>query len=383
MKICTITNPTSIHSYRWIKYFADQGHELHLIYFEGIYTPLGKVDLGLKNVTAHKVRYFSNFLRVLQLPFELLQLFRIMNKIKPDILDAKYISTRGWYGALLAFHPYIINVWGSDIDRDPEVSARARFKVKFALKKVDYVRTGSKNSMKQLIKFGCTKDKIILLPELGVDTKMFSPKARSNKLRARFSARDSPLIICLRHFKPNYDLETFFKAIPEILKKFPDAKFIQAGEGPLEPVLKKLAKDLGIDDAVYFVGHIPHDEVAKYLASSDVYVDPFFPVGTGGGGPGQGIREALSVGIPTVNGGPNPAKAMAIDDGQNGLFFEGGNPKDLAKKVIFLLENPEIGKKFGVKSRAIIKERYRFSMIMGLLEKKYRDIVADFAKVKK
>ena len=382
MKICTITNPTSIHSYRWIKFFVERGHEIHLIHFECTYKPKGKIDMGLKNVTIHKVKYFTDHFRVLQLPFELIQLFRIMKKIKPDILDAKYVTHRGWYGALLNFHPYFLNVWGGDIDLDPEISIRARFRVKYALKKADFIRISSKVPLRKILALGGTEKKIIVHPSLGVETKKFSPKTRSKELRERFSPLNSPLIICIRALKPDYYLETYLRAIPEILKIFPDAKFIHAGKGILEDSLKKLARELGIEDSIFFIGHISHDEVPAYLASSDVYVDPFVPYNIGGGTPGLGSREAWSCGVATVHAGPNPLMALVIKDGYNGLFFKANDPKDLAEKIIFLIKNKKLRKLFGKRSRAKMKEMFEFSKTMSTLEKKYLSIVKEFKKNK-
>lgn len=379
MKICTITNPNSIHSYRWVEYFIKKGHKVDIVHFKSLHVSK-KVDLDLKNVNVYRVIYFSNFLRILQLPFEFIQLLRILKKSKPDILDAKYVSTRGWYGALLNFHPYVLHVWGSDIDRDPEVSATARKKVEYALSKADYIRAFSDNAINQVIKFGGSRDKIINQPDLGVDTELFTPKVATPTIREKYNAQTSPLIICTRMLKPIYNIETYLRAIPEVLKVYPTAKFIQAGIGMLEPKLKKLAKELGIKDSIYFTGKIPHDELPEHLASADVFVDPFVPHKKGGGGPGQGSREAWSCGVATIHAGPNSLMAIVIKDGYNGSLFKGNDPKDLAKKIIFLIENKNLRKLFGKRSRSKMREMYEFSKNMSKLEKKYLAMVKKFKK---
>ena len=105
------------------------------------------------------------------------------------------------------------------------------------------------------------------------------------------------------------------------------------------------ANRLGITDVLSFTGQIPHDELPKYLASSDIYVDPFYPYKTGGGGIGQGSREAMSCGLPTVHAGPNLATTSAIKDGYNGYFFKDDN--ELSNILEKLINDEKLREKIG------------------------------------
>ena len=48
---------------------------------------------------------------------------------------------------------------------------------------------------------------------------------------------------------------------------------------------------------------------------------------------------------------------MLVDE-ESGLFFESGNPKDLAEKVIGLLQNPVLRKSMGLAAREHVKQEY-------------------------
>ncbi|AZM45709.1 glycosyl transferase [Streptomyces sp. WAC 06738] len=107
--------------------------------------------------------------------------------------------------------------------------------------------------------------------------------------------------------------EDFIRAIPVVLAKYPDARFVLAGPdtGALAEPMMRLAAELGVADSVSYVGSLAPAEVLAQHRRSDVYVLPSvvepFPVS---------VLEALSVGLPVVitrtcGLGPDVAEAGA------------------------------------------------------------------------
>ena len=77
MKICHIANPASVHTQRWINYFADKDHEMHLIYFDPIYQP--QKPAPVKGVHFHRISFLAHEVRTLSYPYEIMQMQRIIN----------------------------------------------------------------------------------------------------------------------------------------------------------------------------------------------------------------------------------------------------------------------------------------------------------------
>lgn len=74
------------------------------------------------------------------------------------------------------------------------------------------------------------------------------------------------------------------------------ARLIVTGKGPALSGLQQLARDLGVADAVDFVGYLPTpDDVLELIASADLYALP-----TWRDGPPVAILEAMSVGTPPL-----------------------------------------------------------------------------------
>ena len=345
MKIAFLASGQSVHVVRWVRYFADKGYDVHLITIGGM--------KPIKDVKVHQVK----FLRKFAFPLTVWRIRKAVKEIDPVVLHAHYISHYGVYGALAGFHPLVLSAWGSDISTDPERSRIIRFLVRFALKRADLVHTDDEFGRKRLMELGCDAEKIFVQPG-GVDTQRFSPKARSQSLRRSLGIDDVYSVICARWWRPEYRVDVFIKAIPLVLKKMPDVKFILLGGGRLENRLKELARKLGVYENIVFVGRVPEEEMPKYLASADVYVDTTSDyrvgrfgdvvVARGGGGMGQTTRQVMACGTPQIL----PDKRhVRLGQWFQGLMYKQLDHQDLDEKIVQLLKDRKLRGKIGEKSR--------------------------------
>jgi glycosyltransferase involved in cell wall biosynthesis len=336
MKICYISTK-SIHTRRWVEYFAEKGHKVHLI------TP--EYD-DIKGVKIHEVNPEVSKLSPL---FKATIIRKLVKKIKPDVIHAHQVVPFGLYGALSGFHPFVVSAWGSDIAIFPEKSNIHKILVKYALKMADLVHTGDEPGKERLIELGCDENKILIQP-MGIDTNRFFPRARSEDLRRKLGIEDKYSVLCARWFKPQYNIDIFIKAMPYVLKEIHNVIFIICGAGHLELELKKLVEELEINKNVVFTGLIHNEEMPKYLASIDVYVDTAIHfTSKGGGGIGVTTMEAMACETPQIL-----AKSVSVNESSNwfhGLTYEPLNPKDLAKTIVYLFKNAELGIEIGKKSR--------------------------------
>lgn len=350
MKISFLADGRSVHTKKWLRYLADRGYEVHMINIGGM-KPMEGVEI-------HKLR----FLRKFAYPLTVWKIRKVVKEIDPDILHAHVISQCGVYGALIGFHPLVLSAWGSDISADPEKSRIIRFLVKFALKRADLVHTGDVAGKNRLMELGCDGEKIFVQPE-GVDTNRFSPKARSQSLRRSLKIDNMYSVIITRWWILKYRVDVLIKAIPLVLKKIRDVKFILLGGGPLEDTLKELARKLGIYENVVFVGKIPYEDMPKYLASADVYVDTYsdyrvdalddYLVAGGGGGMGSTTGEAMACGTAQIC-----SDNISVKLGRwfQGLMYKQLDHRNLAEKIVQLLRDEKLRRKIGEKSRKVALE---------------------------
>lgn len=366
MKLCFLANANSIHSFRWIRYFAKKGHEIHWI-------SLTKNEFEIsKNTKFYLLKQFP--FKFLDIIFNATSVKKLIKKINPDLLHAHYAGVNGVLGALSGFHPFILTCWGSDILIVGK-SFIAKPLIKFTLKKADLITCDAEHMERVIMKFGIPKEKIKII-YFGIETEKFSPGPKDEKLIQRLNLQNSPIVISLRNLEPIYDVETLIKAIPLILKEIPQTKFIIAGKGSEEEKLKTLAKNLKISENIRFVGFIPNEEIPKYLRTADVYIS----TSLSDAGIASSTAEAMACGLPVVitNTGENE---KWVRDEEGGYLIPITNPEILAEKILILLKNQHLKEKFGLVNRKIIMEKNNYIKEMGKMEKIYEEIIEKNKKI--
>jgi len=367
MKICYIGDATSGHTKRWAKWFADRGHEVHLI---------SAFPASIDGVTLHLIGNKTkgspvNFLR------KAFQTKQLVKKIKPDILHAHYVFGYGTFGAFAGFHPFIITCWGSDISRDPDRSKFIKSAVKYSLKKADVIHVGDIYAEKRVRDLGIQRVKFFI-QALGVDLNSFNPDKYSEELKKELNI-NKYMVLCARAWKTIYNVDILIKAAPYVLKEIDDVTFVLLRGGPLENQLKKLAKELRVEQNFIFLGKvIVHNEMPKFYASSDVLVKPY-SAEKSGGGVGVATMEAMACGTPLLI----PEKAYLVKQGKSlndepwfcGVTYEYKNPKDLGQKIIQILKDEKMRKEIGKKEREIAKKIGNWDKNMKEFEVLYKQMI--------
>ncbi|HOX22616.1 MAG TPA: glycosyltransferase family 4 protein, partial [Elusimicrobiales bacterium] len=110
----------------------------------------------------------------------------------------------------------------------------------------------------------------------------------------------------------------------------------------------------------------PNNELPDELRSADVYVS----TSLSDAGIASSTAEAMSCGLPVVvsDSGEN---RLWVNDGANGYVVPVRNPKELADKLILLLQDRDLRIKMGQANRKVIKERDDYYREMDKMDKLY------------
>jgi len=120
------------------------------------------------------------------------------------------------------------------------------------------------------------------------------------------------------------------------------------GEGPESKNLKSEILNLKLDKKIMLIGNIP--SAASLLSAFNIYICSSIKEGLP-----YSILEAMQAGLPIVstNVGAIPE---VIADKKSGLLVEPKNPDRLAKKIKYLIDNPEVAKRLGENAKEKVKE---------------------------
>lgn len=123
-----------------------------------------------------------------------------------------------------------------------------------------------------------------------------------------------------------------------ITKTFPEIKYVIIGDGPEKEKLKKLAKELKLEN-VLFVGNIPRENMSNAIAACNAYIVPLKKNDLFLGAIPSKLFEPLAMGKPILLGVDGEARELFIEKGNGGLFFKPEDANELAEKVLYLNAN--------------------------------------------
>ena len=158
-----------------------------------------------------------------------------------------------------------------------------------------------------------------------------------------------PLLVTVARLADRYKgHDVVLEALPSIRERVPGTRWIVIGDGPLRPELEARAAQLGVSDAVQFVGVVTDAERDAWLDRARVFVmaSRLPPNGAGGEGFGIVYLEAGAHGLPVVAG----AVAGALDaviDGQTGVLTLPERPEAVADAIAGLLLDPDRAQRLG------------------------------------
>ncbi len=184
---------------------------------------------------------------------------------------------------------------------------------------------------KWLLSFGFRK-KIFYVPD-GMPADRFRTIDNSDFVK-KYGLKNKIVICNLGRLLQYKGLDQIIKVLPDILQKYPDTVFLSMGpdRGDLHR-LKNLAKELGVEKNVVFVGEVSEDDKLRGLDASTIFV---FPSQPGTEFFGIGMLEGMARGvvpIATRQEGPN----FLLKDGKNGMLFNHGNLQELKEKLLFMI----------------------------------------------
>lgn len=219
------------------------------------------------------------------------------------------------------------------------------------------------------LRYGLRKTALHIVPN-PVDTTLFSPIALEEKLllRKKFQySTEAKIIISVANFidyKRHIDL---LEAFSQLVQEFPKLELILIGNGPEEAKLRTFVQKRDLKSKVRFVGNYLGNRaaVAETLRLSDLFVLPSLFEGMC-----TAIMEAMAAGLPVV-ASDIPENRVLIPDVSVGHLVPVRSPKKLAGSIASLLQNPEIRKRIGKKSRTVMLEQYQPSVIAETWERLY------------
>jgi phosphatidyl-myo-inositol dimannoside synthase len=195
----------------------------------------------------------------------------------------------------------------------------------------------------------------------GVDVTLFRPGSGGLAVRDRLGLAGRPVVVCVSRMVRRKGQDTLIRAWPQVRAEVSDAVLLLVGDGPYASDLRRLARRVGISDAVLFTGPVPWAELPAYYDAGDVFAMPCRTRRAGLDVEGLGLvyLEASATGLPVI-GGDSGGAPDAILDGESGYVVH--DVPGTAARVIELLADPGRARAMGEKGLAWVDREWRWEL---------------------
>jgi glycosyltransferase involved in cell wall biosynthesis len=203
----------------------------------------------------------------------------------------------------------------------------------------------------------------------GLDLGPLIEGGRRDAARRRYGIPNGALAFGLAaRFAPQKALNLLVEAGIPVLERYPDARLVLAGAGPLLESVKTQARASAFRDRILFPGY--ETDVPGLLAALDIYASPAIAEGLG-----LATIEAMAAGLPVVSttAGGTPE---VVEDGVTGLLVAPGKVAPLTGALLRLAKDPALRRSMGEAGRARALAEFDEDRMLDRIAALYREVLA-------
>lgn len=246
--------------------------------------------------------------------------------------------------------PYLVWAYGNDVLR-PQRYPFLRRLLCLVLSNADSVVAISQSTKREIVRLGLNPDRIAVIPP-AVDTQRFHPQIDGSQVVIRHRLQGKRVILTVARLVERKGIDMVIKAMPKVLEAIPNVVYLVIGIGPYQGKLERLARGLGLEGRVIFVGRVPDEELPYYYNICDLFVLVSRTLADKGEIEGFGIvfLEAGACGKPVI-GGRGGGTSEAIEEGVTGLLVDPLDVNEIANAIIRVLQDEELARRLGENGR--------------------------------
>jgi glycosyltransferase involved in cell wall biosynthesis len=372
MKICYIADSDIIITIRYVRYFVEQGHEVYLIPAKIHAFDVEMEGSELEGINIINLGFNWRDTNVIKLMFSLR---KILKAISPELIHIMNFTKVGMAAAFVSGEiPVVFTPWGADLIRPRRTLSRSNFMLRIFMSKISIQLAGSCIMHLNAVKYGLRPEYCRLI-DLGIDTEKFKAGIDTYRLKRKLNIPEGKKIVLVpRQWSIKQNTELILRAIPLVLKEYPNTVFIFKNVvGSLGPLLERVKKELYLTTEVHLIDRDStpvesYKELPLYYNLAAITVS----IPTWDAGAPYTVSEAMACGsIPIVS----PANNVWVKNRKNGLIIIPESIEAIANGIIEILNNPEWVQGASSFNQQIIDWGLNFNVTMAEISNIYSEIV--------
>jgi glycosyltransferase involved in cell wall biosynthesis len=382
MRILFVADGRSPIAQNWIRYFAARGDGIYLASTfacpAGVDFPINGLEVipvafsALKKVnqspgsastrTLGLRTVFKQWFGPLTIRRAAQRLRGFIKQVRPDLIHAMRIPYEGMLAAESSVgRPLIVSTWGNDFTLHAPSTRLMSHYTRRTMQVADALHADCHRDLRFAREwgFGAEKRGLVIPGNGGIRSNIFFPPAKPV---------EEPVIINPRGFRPYVRNDTFFKAIPLVLTKQPNAKFIFASMAGASPA-QQWVKELDISNTVELLPPLPHVKMAEVFRRAQIVASPSIHDGTP-----NSLLEGIACGCFPIAGDLESIREWITPD-ENGLLFDSTDPRSIAGAIISAIENKSLRSKAAGLNQNIIASRAEYKQNMQKAKEFYEEVM--------
>ncbi len=180
-----------------------------------------------------------------------------------------------------------------------------------------------------------------------------------------------PKLLCIGRLVPEKGIDVAIDAFAQVLRRFPGASLVVAGDGNERAALEQRVRDLGLNGAVRFTGWIAPKDVPRLMAEASLVLvpsrwqEPFGLVGVEASLQGRPVLACAVGGL-----------REAVEDGVSGRHVPPDDPDAFAAAAIEMLSDPAGLAAMGARGKARARRLFAMEANVDTLDRLYRRLAA-------
>jgi N-acetyl-alpha-D-glucosaminyl L-malate synthase BshA len=348
---------------------AQKGHQIH---FVTSHQPV-KLNFLNHNLHFHEV-FVENYPLFHYQPYNLAlssKLVESVQKYKLDLLHVHYAIPHA-YAAYMAKQmlqdigidiPIVTTLHGTDITL---VGSHPVYKpaVEFSINHSDAVTTVSQSLKNDTLRLFNIKKEIEVIYNF-IDFEKIDAIEKDELLRSNLADPEERIMTHVSNLRPVKRILDVLRIFHKVQQKIP-SKLILVGDGPDKEKADLLAKELGINEKVLFLGK--SDEIRKILYLTDLFLLPSETESFG-----LAALEAMAEKTPVISSNTGGLPEVNIH-GVTGFLSNVGDVDDMAKNAIYILEDDQRLDEFK-KNAYDSAHQFSIDKILPKYEEMYRRVI--------
>jgi glycosyltransferase involved in cell wall biosynthesis len=196
----------------------------------------------------------------------------------------------------------------------------------------------------------------------GADTGRFHPGPPDLELKKRMGLPiDSPVITLVAVLRAQKRHELVIAAAAEVIKVFPQARFLFVGDGPGRDRVEQEIKNAQLEAQILMTGY--REDIPAILSFTDLGI-----ISSVAEGIPQFLFQIMAMGKPVIATAVGGIPEI-VTSGVNGVLIPPEDPAALAKALVQVLGDPGSARRLGEEGRRLVEQEYT---VEKMAEKVYR-----------